>query len=83
MNKGRRTEKTKLKHLKRLKRLGLPAGSHYCYKAQAKPCSCFVCSPEKYSRKTKHKDAEEYSGFRFLSKEEVEARRCNAYSYIT
>jgi hypothetical protein len=46
MNKGRRRELTKLKHLKRLKRLGLdPACGFWCYKHQTKPCSCYMCSP--------------------------------------
>lgn len=55
MNKGRRTELTKLKHKKRLNALGLSDGKYYCYKAQGKPCSCMMCSPYKYSRKAKHK----------------------------
>lgn len=55
MNKARREELAKLKHIKRCKALGLKPEENYCYKAQGKPCSCYLCSPEKYSRKTKHK----------------------------
>lgn len=51
MNKGRRQEITDLKHKKRCKALGLDPKKHYCYKAQGKPCSCFICSHSKYSRK--------------------------------
>lgn len=56
MNKGRRNEITKLKHIKRCKNLGLLPEKNYCYKAQAVPCSCKLCSPFKYSRKIKHKN---------------------------
>ena len=55
MNKGRREEVAKLKHIKRCKALGLKPEEHYCYKAQGKPCSCNMCSPIKFSRKIKHK----------------------------
>jgi hypothetical protein len=55
MNKDRRNEITKLKHKKRCKLLGLKPEEHYCYKAQGKPCSCYICSPYKFNRKIKHK----------------------------
>lgn len=55
-NKGRRQELTRLKYLKRCKVLGLDPNKYYCYKAQGKPCSCFMCSCEKFSRKVKHKN---------------------------
>lgn len=55
-NKARRQELTKLKHQKRCKRLGLKPEEHYCYKAQGKPSSCYLCSPYKYKRSKKHKD---------------------------
>ena len=50
MNKGRRNELTKLKHKKRCKNLGIIPEENYCYKHQGKPCSCFVCSGNKYNR---------------------------------
>jgi hypothetical protein len=60
MNKGRRTQLTELKYKKRLKNLGLketdPNSKYYCYKSTGKPCSCPMCSPEKYKRTEKHKD---------------------------
>lgn len=55
MDKARREEITRLKHKKRCKALGLNPKEHYCYKAQGKPCSCYMCSPYKYNRKDKHK----------------------------
>ena len=57
-NKARRQELTKLKHKKRCNVLGLKPEEHYCYKEQAKPCSCILCSPNKYSRKVKHRKDE-------------------------
>jgi len=60
MNKGERNLKTRQKWIKRLKAIGLwnkgnPKEFTYCFKAQGKPCSCFICSNNKYSRKEKHK----------------------------
>ena len=57
MDKGRRTELTKLKYKKRLKQLGLKEGEgkFTCYKSTGKPCSCEMCSPYKYNRTEKHK----------------------------
>lgn len=65
MNKGRRTELEKLKFKKRLKNLGLwnnnPNGKFYCYKTTGVPCSCYMCSHDKYKRNEKHKrDPEDY-----------------------
>ena len=57
-NKGRRTELTKLKHKKRCKRLDLKPEEHYCYKYQCRPCNCWACKKEKFSRKVKHKNLE-------------------------
>jgi len=59
MNKRQRVEMTARKWAKRLRALGLKPTSENrftCFKEQAKPCSCFVCRPEKYSRKVKHKE---------------------------
>jgi len=56
MDKAKRNEITKLKHIKRCKVLGLKPNEHYCYKAQGKPCSCNACSPYKYKRNIKHKN---------------------------
>ncbi len=58
MNKGRRNEIEKLKWEKRLKNLGIPLEDKEkftCYKSQGKPCSCNMCSSEKYDRNIKHK----------------------------
>jgi hypothetical protein len=44
MDKGRRAELVKLKHKKRCKALGIDPKKNYCYKAQAKPCSCYLCT---------------------------------------
>ena len=55
-NKGERQRKTQLKYKKRLRNLGLKEeGNFYCYKSTGNPCSCPMCSPEKYSRTEKHK----------------------------
>lgn len=57
MNKRLRQVMTQLKFKKRLRQLGLlgKEGKYYCYKSTGKPCSCPLCSPEKYNRKIKHK----------------------------
>lgn len=59
-NKGERQRKTQLKYKKRLKNLGLketePNSNYHCYKSTGKPCSCPMCSPEKYNRTEKHKN---------------------------
>jgi hypothetical protein len=52
-NKARRNEITKLKFKKRRKRLGLKQTSPtelIGYKHQAVPCSCWLCSQDKYKR---------------------------------
>jgi hypothetical protein len=57
MNKGIRNQVAKKKWTKRLKILGLKQTETQrftCYKAQSKSCSCHLCSPSKYSRKTKY-----------------------------
>jgi hypothetical protein len=55
-NKGERQEKTMLKFKKRLKNNFLKDnGFMYIFKTTGKPCSCFMCSGNKYSRKNKHK----------------------------
>lgn len=60
-NKGERNRKTKIKFKRRLRNMGIleksgqPTEEQYCYKSQGKPCSCPICSGEKYNRKTKHK----------------------------
>lgn len=61
-DKGHREQVTQRKLKARLKTLSLPDDEvkHFCYKAQAKPCSCYLCSPYKYSRKVKHKLMSEY-----------------------
>ena len=58
MDKGRRTELTKLKHIKRLRRLRLDLSKgYYCYKHQTKPCSCYICSSNSYKQNgTKKKE---------------------------
>jgi hypothetical protein len=57
MNKEIRNQITKQKWARRLKLLGLKQTETQrftCFKAQSKPCSCYFCSPTKYSRKIKH-----------------------------
>lgn len=60
MNKGRRNELTKLKFKKRLKNLQLKidGGKFWCYKTTGTPCSCLLCSHDKYKRTQKHKNKE-------------------------
>lgn len=66
MDKGRREELTRLRHRKRCKRLGIVQEDHYCYKAQTRPCSCYICkSRGKYNRSLKHKNGEEQYRTRF------------------
>lgn len=59
-NKGNREQITQRKFKARLRALSLDTeqGKFFCYKAQAKPCSCKMCSPVKFSRKIKHKSIE-------------------------
>lgn len=59
MNKGLRNEVTKRKHQQVCSILNIDPSTHYIYKAQAKPCSCSLCSPYKYSRKIKHKNLQD------------------------
>ena len=58
MNKARRFELKMLKFTKRLKQLGLNVKEHNvnAYRTTGQPCSCYICSPYKFSRKIKHKD---------------------------
>ena len=58
MDKARREELGKLKHKKRCIPLKLKPEEHYCYKAQSVPCSCYICSSNKFDRKIKHKGKE-------------------------
>ena len=57
-NKGERQRKTKLKYLKRLKKWNLldKKGNFFAFKSTGSPCSCWLCSGSKYSRKKKHKN---------------------------
>lgn len=66
MNKHERRLKGYHKFKKRLKNyrinpevmLSTEAKSvNYALKTTGKPCSCFICSGQKYSRKTKHKNS--------------------------
>jgi hypothetical protein len=61
MDKKRRFELKMLKFKKRLTQLGLLSkeGTFNCYRTSGKPCSCYMCSPYKFSRKTKHKNKDE------------------------
>ncbi len=58
MNKRARFRIKMLKYKKRVRTLGLDEreGNFYAYRSHGKPCSCFVCSSEKFSRKIKHKN---------------------------
>lgn len=51
MNKQVRKEIEQRKFQRRCELLGLDLNKHYQYKAQGKPCSCFMCKKERYSRK--------------------------------
>jgi len=60
MNKLERSLKGKQKWIRRLKAIGLwnkgnPEKFTKCWKEQGKPCSCYMCSPYKFSRKEKHR----------------------------
>ncbi len=61
MNKARRHELKMLKYKKRLKQLGLkqePNCNYFAYRSHGQPCSCYMCSPNKYNRaKTKRNQA--------------------------
>jgi len=59
-NKGRRNEMTELKFKKRLKLYGLDLNTEvkhnfYAFKSTGSPCSCPMCSPDKFKRTEKHK----------------------------
>jgi len=58
MDKARRFELKMLKFTKRLKqlRLTIKEGNFNSYRTTGQPCSCYMCSPYKFSRKIKHKD---------------------------
>lgn len=44
------------KYLRRLKLYGFTVNDNqHVFRSHGKPCSCFLCSGEKYSRKIKHK----------------------------
>ena len=61
MNKAERKRKEHFKYIKRCKAMGLDPDDpniKKCYKKQGKPCSCYICSYQKYSRKKKHKNGE-------------------------
>lgn len=58
MNKARRNELRDLKWKKRLKTLGLKREKpkdFIGFRDQGKPCSCSICSGQKYKRSVKHK----------------------------
>lgn len=55
MNKGERNRLRNKYYKRRLKKYGIK-GDMFCLKDQGKPCSCPVCSPEKYDRNIKHKN---------------------------
>lgn len=59
-NKGRRNELTQLKFKKRLKNYQLDLNTDvphnfWALKSTGTPCSCFMCSSDKYKRAEKHK----------------------------
>lgn len=56
MNKARRFELKILKYKKRLKIYNLENCNSL--RTTSKPCSCFLCSGDKYKRKIKHKNNE-------------------------
>ena len=52
MNKGERNQITQRKFKKRLDQLGLKKedGNMYAFKSHGAPCSCYLCSHNKYKR---------------------------------
>jgi hypothetical protein len=56
MNKGLRNLIAKRKFKRIIDILGIE--KCYKFKAQSKPCSYYMCSPYKYTRKLKHKGKE-------------------------
>lgn len=57
MNKLERKLKGYYKYKKRLRNYNLKEeDNHYELKTTGKPCSCWVCKNEKFSRKIKHKN---------------------------
>lgn len=77
MNKGRRQEIKQLKFKNRLKRFGLKlnkATDWKCYRTTSTPCSCNMCSPQKYKR----------SDLQLVLRtdEEVLKSRVSAYEYL-
>lgn len=64
MNKQERKLKGLSKFKKRLANYGLTnqVGKFYSFKSHGKPCSCFICSTNKYKHNgTKKKELKEYS----------------------
>lgn len=57
MNKGRRSELTKLKYKKLLKLYGLKHGGWTALKSHGTPCSCGICKADKFrdNDRQKHK----------------------------
>lgn len=58
MDKGRRQELARLKMVKRIKNIPYieeDMKNIYILKNTGTPCSCHLCSGEKFSRKRKHK----------------------------
>lgn len=79
MNKARRHELKMLKYRRRLKKYGIkegPGKNLFAFRSHGAPCSCAMCSGDKYDR-AKERNYE----FTILTKEEVMAKRCNAYAF--
>jgi len=65
MNKGRRQALKQLKYINRVKVFAskedkpiyelIKSKQYIKWKSDRKPCSCYMCSPDKYSRKGKNK----------------------------
>jgi hypothetical protein len=82
MNKARRHELKMLKYKKRLKQLGLkesPTSNLFAYRSHGAPCSCGICSYNKYKRI--QKKAREVV-LNELSAEELVITRLPAYEYL-
>ncbi len=65
LNKRERFRIKMLKYKKRLKVLGLneKEGNYYSYRSHGRPCSCWLCKGERFSRKIKHKKG--HNSFKF------------------
>lgn len=75
-NKADRERIAKKKHKRRCDAMGLDTKTHYAFKADAKPCSCWLCSNKGNKRDTIRPK------IKVMTKEEIDAIRLDAYDYV-